>query len=140
MLFDKMKWHIMRFSWEGGKDLICDTTDFVIGLPDFGEPVGYLTGIEGRVVTAFAGITGPVTMKVGFTSCSDALIQAVDLSVAQEFVGAASLDHKFFCTRRSAMYDPEFPIVTFTSASGNLEDLTAGKVEIVVFRVVPDVG
>ena len=136
MLFDKMKWEIMRYSWEGGKDLLVASTTCTMGLPLWGG-TGYLMRVFGRVVTAFSGITGPVTIEVGFDIKTDAIIAANDLSRVGELIGSGQVGSKGFCERREIFYDPPSPIVTFTSSSGNLEDLTAGRVELIVLHLMP---
>jgi len=106
-------------------------------LPIWGGRTGYMVGIYGRVVTAFTGITGPVTIEVGFEGSTDAIIGKNDLGIERELIGRP-VDAKWFCATRDTVYNLPSPIVTFTSASGNLASLTAGRVEIVVVHLVPE--
>jgi len=133
-----MKWSIKRINWVGGKDLDAEATSFTYTVPTY---AGYLTGITGRVIAAFSGITGPVTISVGYTGNTEALIMASDLSVVGEFLGPGHLPEaggKFFCTRREFIYEMEDILVTFTSSSGDLDGINAGEVEIVMFWVIPE--
>lgn len=145
MLIDKMKTEITRFTWEATKDLGVADTTLTVGMPIWGTD--YIVGVYGRVKTVFAGITGPVTVEVGITSgendnvwvVSQTLATAAQLYLSPYF---NYVDAKnWFCTqmgKRDGKYDSTPPTITFRSASGNLEDLTAGELEIVVFHLVPD--
>jgi hypothetical protein len=139
MKFEKMKWDIQRITWTAAKDLAVAAASTTYPMPLPGG-TGYLLGLEGRVTTAFSGITGPVKMKVGFTNIPDVLLRAVDIGVAKDLYGSGSTAAHFFCASRDSLYETGLsPIITFESSSGNLEDLTAGEVELVVIYLVPDV-
>lgn len=139
MKFEKMKWDIQRLTWEGGKDLAIDDTEVTYSLPLPGG-TGYFLGIEGRVVTAFSGITGPVKVKIGFENMTEAILQEVNMDTAKDLFGSGITASHFWCSRRGSLYEIGLnPIITFTSDSGDLEDLTEGQLEIVIIYLVPDV-
>lgn len=141
MLIDKMKTEITRFTWEVTKDFGVADTSHVVSFPIWGSD--YVLGIYGRVKTAFAGITGPFTMKIGTSGDDDSIMVAKDLSEVVDFFIQFPVE-QWPCLllepthKKHANYDTTSPIITFTSDSGNLEDLTAGEVELVVVHIVPD--
>lgn len=142
MLIDKMKTEITRFVWEATKDLGVADTSHIVNIPAWGTD--YVTGIYGRVKTAFAGITGPVTMKIGTSDDDSCIMPDRDLSRTGDIwshLPRPLADQHWPCifgAEFEAKYQDSPPVITFTSLSGNLEDLTAGEVEIIVVHIVPD--
>uniref|UniRef100_A0A6M3KVK3 Uncharacterized protein n=1 Tax=viral metagenome TaxID=1070528 RepID=A0A6M3KVK3_9ZZZZ len=138
MEFQKMKYDIMRCRWTGGKDLDVADTSCTYPLHDLAQ-TNYLIEIRGRVITAFAGITGPVTIKVGVPTVPDIFLKAQNLATVYPFITHNIVDSEDWCAGRSnALWNMSDAIVTFTSDSGNLEDLTAGEVELIIVRLIPD--
>jgi len=146
MEFKEMKWNIIRYAFNGGKDLQTADTSLTWSLPTtWGGDAGYLIGIHGRVSVAFSGIAGPVYMEMG-TSTSDTnnIMPRQNLNAARDLVimPPPYLDvadtQWAFCNRTvNTRYNLTSPTIKFISDSGNLEDLTAGRVEIVIVSIVP---
>lgn len=139
MSMDKMRWDLKRYTWVGGRDLdvASTTTTGLIG----GGTSGYVTGMYGKIVTAFTGILGPVYAEIGTSDDSNCMMLRADLAQTG-YLFIHLLEDLWFCnkgTKRDSRNDLESPIITFTSLSGNLEDLTAGWIEIVKVILVPDV-
>ena len=121
------------------------STTHTLGLPLPGGS-GYLLNLMGRVTTAFAGITGPVQVKVGFgTPIEDGLLIEQNVGVAGALVsggagvGQSSDTHQLFCSRMNMPIGNTTPLeirAKFTSSSGNLEDLTAGAIELVAVYAI----
>lgn len=109
-----------------------ETESIGSALPDDARILG--VGLE--LATPFAGITGPVTVDIGSAGDVDALVDganltdaAVDGQASTRPAGIAPNKHFASATQL---------IATFLSASGNLEDCSAGEVTIdVLFAVLP---
>jgi len=142
----EMKWDLIKHNIRGTRDLDTAGTTFTWTITDlFGNNLSasYLVGIFGRVATTFAGVTGPLWMEIGSSDDSDSIMQRINL------LGARN-NQQLFChmpmgypwliceqnTPAKYQYMTSSPIVTITSDSGNLEDLTTGELEIVLVRLV----
>ena len=137
MLIDKMKTEITRFTWEATKDFGVASTSHVVNMPIWGSD--YISGMYGRIKTAFSGMDGQLLMRIGTSDDDSCIMSDRDLGQTGE-LWIHFLPHNWFCKigDRDCLYDSEAPIITFTSDDGNLEDLTAGEVELVVVHIVPD--
>lgn len=137
MLFDKMKCDIHRWTWQAPQDFGVAATTLTVNFPVWGT--NYVTGIYGRVVTAFAGIS-LATIEIGFTGDTNAIMVKTGLNVTGQHLFMHLSRKTWFCdiATKDSEYDLTAPIITFRSADANLEDLTAGAVEIIVSHLVPD--
>ena len=141
MLYQKMKLEIMRYTWEGGKDLGVADTTVSLGIPIWGGGSGYVVGIHGHVGTAFTGITGPLWVEIGDSTNTDSILPRRNLANIGDLHTSSPW---YIATSPSCVYglttkhDMTPPIITFTSDSGNLEDLTAGEIEVVVVYLTED--
>ncbi len=94
-----------------------------------------ILGVDIRLATAFAGITGPVTVDIGSSGDIDALVDGANLTDAavdgQASTRPAGIaPNKLFATSTQL-------VARFLSASGNLADCSAGSVTIdVLFAVL----
>lgn len=101
---------------------------------------GYIVGIYGRIVTPFAGIAGPLWMEIGDAVKTDSIMPRISLMVAkanQVLFSHFPMDFPVVACEQFPLYRYSMtaPIVTFTSSSGNLEDLTGGIVELVLINL-----
>lgn len=143
MLYNKMKFDIIKYTWQAGKDLKVADTSFTDALTIWGGHRGYMISICGRVNTAFAGITGPVWMEIGNSTTSDLIMVKRNLANAGDLIiKAAPFEfnlHSGACNMPlRPMYNLTAPVVKFSSDSGNLADLTAGEVEIVMINLIQE--
>jgi len=135
MLVENMDWRIRKCRFIAANDFRAEATTATFNLP-LPSPGGYIMDIQGRVVTAFTGITGPIRVKIGFAGSTEHIMadQTID-TAGVLFPSDKGMYHNFFCARRTMLYGMPQIIITFTSDSGNLSDMTAGEVEFLVFYV-----
>ena len=91
----------------------------------------YLLGVFARVITAFVTGTAP-QLKVGYPSYEDHLIQLQSIAKVGQLKSGGS-PAQFFC---EGMAHPtgqaERIKLTIQNDSGNLQDYTAGELEVVI--------
>ena len=135
MLVENMTMSIRKYSFVAGTDFRADATTAIFNLP-LPSQGGYIMDIQGRVVTAFSGITGPIRVKMGFAGSTEHIMADQTIDTTGVLFGSdKGLYHNFFCVRRTMLYGMPQIIITFTSDSGNLSDMTAGQVDFLVFYV-----
>lgn len=102
----------------------------------------YLVTVYGRVVAPFTGIEGPVYVEIADSDKTYTMLSKVNLKEARAdgilFTHCPVLDD---LSRKCQQYPGHSfayasPVVTFTSESGNLSDLTAGEIEIILVTLV----
>ena len=140
MQSQRMKFDIMKYSWKS-TDLNLAATTWTTGVPIWGGETGYVIGIHGYVKTAFAGITGPLWVEIGDSTNTDSILPRRDLANTGDlhtstpwYMSGEPICNYGLMTK----YDMTAPVVTFTSNSGNLEDLTAGEFEVVMIHLIED--
>ena len=93
-----------------------------------------ILGVDLHTLTAFAGITGPITVDIGSSGDTDALVDGAVVSTAVD--GHASTRPLGVCPNKLFASSTQLT-ARFDSASGNLVDLTSGTVTIdVLFAVL----
>lgn len=142
----EMKWALTSYQIRATRDFGASTSEFTYTLAGpSGEPLvtGYVIGVYGKITQAFAGITGPVFLTIGNSDDSECNMASMNLLAS--YAGQELFSHRdtivdyrvhichHFPTYRHNM---KTPILTFTSVSGNLSDLTAGEIEIVIPHLI----
>ena len=100
-------------------------------------------GIYGRIKTAFVGAT--VTMKIGTSIDDDCIMMPISLTntrnLSSHLQTTSGKNFGMSCIYGAfpeVRYNDAVPLITFTSSDNNLSSLTAGEVELIVCRIVPD--
>lgn len=117
--------HVIDFNTFGSTAATSQTVNIYIR-----GNITYLLGAFAYVNTAFAGVTRP-EVKIGYTNLTEAIIPLQHLNkVGQLKTGRM---HQIFCEGMAVPTGKnQSVILTIQSASGNLSDLTAGELEVVV--------
>ena len=102
----------------------------------FTMPIGgvpghsYLKSIEGKVNTAFAGVTTP-SVKVGHTNQLDSLMAKQNLNAVGYLKGSAK-HGKGYCDSMTTIVGSRPMVATFESTAGNLSALSTGELELII--------
>jgi len=143
MEITKMKMNVLKYNLKVADISTAATTNTWTIKNEFGGNYNsaYTLAVHGRIVTQFVGITGPVWMEIGTADVTDCIMPRINVMAAK--VNQLLFSHMpmsrpaVICQMLPLYtYSQPAPIVTFTSDSGNLEDLTAGHIEIVVIGLI----